>query len=361
LPTSLRVVPLKGFENAAAAIAELLGSALGPLLPDGDELLDALGVWRLQPAAHGARWLPEVGPAEPADRVVGLFLGALLESVERNTPGLRADLDIEFLHDVRVALRRTRSLLRELAAEPAVAATAPLEEELAWLAGRSGACRDLDVLAETLPRYLGVLSEDRRRELGPLVARVGLRRDACHRLLVADLASSRSDAILELWRRRAATLRDSAAGRPVGEVAGERILAAARRSLERASALDEESPDAKIHRLRIRCKRLRYLLEFFRGLYPTDRVDPVIVTLRRLQDRLGSFQDLSVHTELLRDTALTPGPEPSMDADALLATGTLLAGLDRRKERQRRRILKALDRFLDEEPVRVARLLGERP
>jgi len=361
LPTRLRVVPLKGFEEEARDLADLLRAALVGLREGGEELLDALAVWNLRPIAHGSKWLPVVGPEEPVGRVTGLFLEALRDTVVRNAPGLRQDLDIEFLHDLRVALRRTRSLLRELAAEPEIAATDALQEELAWLGGRTGPCRDLDVLTEALPGYVRRLRADACHGIEPLVGETRRRRSEAHAELLDDLASGRCRTLLATWGTFARELTRSRAGRPVRDVADERIEAVAARTLEKAAEVDEASPDRTIHRLRIRCKRLRYLLELFRSLYPAGDVDPVVATLRRLQDRLGTFQDLSVHGDLLRAIALEAGARTSMPPAALIATGTLLAQLQRAKRRQRRRVLGGLERFLAEEPDRVAALVGRSP
>lgn len=360
LPTLVEIGPLKGFEEEADRIAADLREAVDGAGAAADELLEALGRRHRRPSPHGAKWLPPVAPEQPIGQVVGLFLAALLAAVERNLPGLREDLDPEFLHDVRVAVRRTRSLLRELAKEPPVPALAALEEELAWLGGRTGACRDLDVLSAELGGYVTRLPGDLGDELGPLAARVLRARGRALATLLDDLDSARCGSLLAAWHDRAAEHSTAAEGRPARVVADERIRALASRTLERARDLDEDSPDDEVHRLRIRCKRLRYLLEFFRALYPSETLDPVVETLRRLQDRLGRFQDLCVHAQLLRAAALEPAMPP-LDAPALLAAGALFAELDRAKRRERRRIDKALRRFLDDEPDRVAQLVGEAP
>ena len=48
------------------------------------------------------------------DEAAGVVLRRLLEIAEANLPGTIADLDTEFLHDLRVSVRRARSVLREL-------------------------------------------------------------------------------------------------------------------------------------------------------------------------------------------------------------------------------------------------------
>ena len=49
-----------------------------------------------------------------ADAAAALIAGRLVELIEANLPGTLADIDSEFLHDLRVGVRRTRSAQRQL-------------------------------------------------------------------------------------------------------------------------------------------------------------------------------------------------------------------------------------------------------
>lgn len=63
--------------------------------------------------------------------------------------------------------------------------------------------------------------------------------------------------------------------------------------------INETSPDKNLHQLRIECKKLRYLLEFFTSLFPQDEIAFLIGQLKKLQDNLGRFNDLSIQQEKL--------------------------------------------------------------
>src|SRR5258707_8563338 len=78
-----------------------------------------------------------------------------------NDPGTRLGRDPESLHDMRVAARRSRALLR--AGAPLYASdVAKLEEELRWIGEKLGAVRDLDVLIERLYGEAESLDEEDR-------------------------------------------------------------------------------------------------------------------------------------------------------------------------------------------------------
>jgi CHAD domain-containing protein len=69
--------------------------------------------------------------------------------------------------------------------------------------------------------------------------------------------------------------------------------------LKRGRKIDDDSPPELLHRLRIDCKKLRYLLEFFAELYPAKRIRPMIGALKKLQNCLGDYNDLTVELQSL--------------------------------------------------------------
>ena len=75
---------------------------------------------------------------------------ALTAALIANEPGLRANLDSEFLHDFRVALRRTRSLLGQLKHVFPENVVAHFGAEFSWMGRLTGPPRDLDVLVLSL-------------------------------------------------------------------------------------------------------------------------------------------------------------------------------------------------------------------
>ena len=64
------------------------------------------------------------------------------------------------------------------------------------------------------------------------------------------------------------------------------------------------------HRLRIRCKRLRYSLEFVAGVYG-GRTERYTRRLAKIQDALGLMQDAEVATRRLHDLATTGDLPPA--------------------------------------------------
>jgi len=83
---------------------------------------------------------------------------------------------------------------------------------------------------------------------------------------------------------------------PVRRLADGRIWKAYRRVMKEGGAIDDNSPAEALHNLRIDCKKLRYLLEFFQSLYPPRRFRALVKSLKAFQNVLGEFQDTEVQS-----------------------------------------------------------------
>ena len=96
--------------------------------------------------------------------------------------------------------------------------------------------------------------------------------------------------------------------------------------------IDESTPDSELHQLRIECKKLRYLMEFFSSLFPPRKIKILIAQLKRLQDNLGDFNDLCVQEEYLLNIAEEWPTIKNKSKKVLVAIGNLVGTLDREKK-----------------------------
>lgn len=264
----------------------------------------------------------KLSPGERTDVAAGLVLRRLLEIAEANLPGALEGTDPEFLHDVRVSVRRARSVLRELRGVHPKAPRRALRAELKWIQAVTGPVRDLDVQLEEWDELLALMGgEGAEAELTPLHIRLQARRIAERAAMTDALRSARFVAALEAWRALADLPaaegwdeKRPVAGLPVETVAGTRIRVVFHDMAREGRRIDDDSPDHALHDLRKRGKELRYLLELFGGLFPADVVKPMVAALKELQDVLGRFQDRSVQVERLREE-----PEAAAAVEALLA------------------------------------------
>ena len=103
-----------------------------------------------------------------ADAAAKLILTHLLHTMEANEAGVREDLDSEFLHDFRVAIRRTRSGLSQIKDVLPKSITREFAERFANLGSQTNRLRDLDVYLLQQESYRRMLGPDIRPALAPL-------------------------------------------------------------------------------------------------------------------------------------------------------------------------------------------------
>jgi CHAD domain-containing protein len=128
-------------------------------------------------------------------------------------------------------------------------------------------------------------------------------------------------------------------------MASERIWRVYRRMVKRGRAIGDDSPAEALHDVRIRGKKLRYLLEFFQSLYPEQAIEGLVAELKRLQDNLGDLNDYRVHRGSLEGYALEMAEESSAPVRTHLAMGRLLDRLEAGQAAERNRFAKRFDRF----------------
>lgn len=196
-----------------------------------------------------------------------------------NFPGAVAGRDPEYLHQLRVGMRRLRAALHIFDATLREADVRALRRLLRALSRVAGPARDWDVHARRLPPALRPAAERRRR-----AAYAALRR-----VLHAP----------QLW--------PPPRGLPSAQVAlpvfAHSVLERADRRARRRGEQLEWTHAGRRHDLRIRLRRLRYAAEFLRGAFPGADTEPFIRSLKRLQDALGELNDLEVARRLQAELA----------------------------------------------------------
>jgi triphosphatase len=237
--------------------------------------------------------------AGPAQAVPAMLAGAL-DQVLANASQIGAGpSEPEHLHQLRVGLRRLRTVLRVFG-PLAPSAAADLAPALAALFGQLGAQRDLDAMAEWLlpalqaagaPAALPMLpAPSGAADQAPPAATAGdiaalLRAPATQRLWLAALAAAQPAGSAAAGALGART--DAATLRAALRAALQPLMRQIKRDARRFAALD----DAARHRLRRRLKRLRYAAESVATLWPAKAVARTLRGLQQAQTALGEYND----------------------------------------------------------------------
>ncbi len=350
-PEGMTLTTLRGYDEDGRRAAKAL-AALGLLAVDPREDEEPVTPTR------GAK-ADRTGPA------LGLLTTALrgfLETMRANLPGLLDDVDTEFLHDFRVAVRQTRSTLK--VGRPALPEVmrSRWEPEFKWLGDLTTPARDLDVYELDLPTMGEWLTAADPTDLEPFSTYLRRRRASERRALVDELRSSRFRQLDKEWDEQLAGLADASEGidqerLSAGRLADRSLSSAYRRVMRGGAAITDDSPADDLHQLRKRCKELRYALEVFAPVVAKGPRKHAVAHLRGLQDVLGRFQDAEVHCHALRGFAGDMMVERA-PASALLAMGELIGHLDADQDRARREFNGAFARFAHPSNQRLMKGIG---
>jgi len=241
-----------------------------------------------------AKWSrPAIAASVPTGEAVATLCRAALAQIAANAPGVARGTDPEYLHQLRVGMRRLLSLVRAfrplLRRKRARAAMAPLRKMMRVF----GTVRDWDVFCLTL---------ERAKAPKALVARARRKRAAVARAaheLADSPAFHEAQLAVVRWLNGKPWRRNAVHGAPLLDHA-RRSLERKRRKLgERARRIDWRDA-ARRHAVRISVKRLRYGCDFFAACFPQQAVRPFLARLAKLQDTLGELNDISVAYLLLK-------------------------------------------------------------
>jgi len=274
LPARLVIAPVRGYQTAAERAGRLL-SADGSFAPSRRPALECvLEMTGQRPGGASGTGEIALSPSMPARAALADVLLQLDRTITANVGFVIKDVDTEFLHDLRVAVRRTRSALKLAGDALPGGMAARFAPEFKWLGDLTTPTRDLDVYLAGFDEMAAGLSAASPGDLEPLRAHLAARRRTERRRLVRGLRSARFTGLMTDWR----CALEAAAGQPagpepdIGSLAADRITRAHQRVVKRGSALTRaaggDGPSGtELHSLRKRCKELRYLLEFFGSLY----------------------------------------------------------------------------------------------
>jgi len=337
LATHLWLKPVKGYPKYSRNLAKRFEEAGLTISKEEDIYFKALEEVDKKPGSYSAKVKIKIDPGMRSDEATKIILRFLLQVMRINEANIGKDLDTEFLHDFRVAIRRTRSALGQIKFVFPMETTDRFKKDFAFVGKLSNELRDLDVYLLNADTYKAMLPPVLRDDIDPLFDYLHKKRSRALQKVIRSLKTKRYAGILDDWE---VFLNEppqdfpnaTKAELPIIDLARKRIYKKYRSIVKAGNLITENTEDEMLHVLRIHCKKLRYLMEFFSNLFPRKKINVLIDQLKKLQDNLGDFNDLCVQEEYLLNITKEMPANHRQIKKPLVAIGSLIGTLGRERQ-----------------------------
>ncbi len=287
-----------------------------------------------------------ISAEEPCEKAVLQMCSAMFAHARTNEAGVISDIDTEFLHHYRVSIRKSRSLINLMKKAFAAEKHLQIKTQLAELASPTNPLRDLDVFLLDKSYYQSLLPDTYEAGLETLFNHIAKERQAAYKRVCTFFKSrayTQKCKKLETLFSSEPEFASELAKISVLKIAKQRTLKRYKKICNLGNQIVDDTPDEEVHELRIECKKLRYLMEFFSELFPKKRISALIKSLKSLQTILGDFNDYSVQKEFLAQYL-----SKEKDAQVVAAINGLVAVLHQKQLQERARVCTAFAAFSEE-------------
>jgi triphosphatase len=242
-----------------------------------------------------------------AHQAFNVIAHSTLRHFSSNAEAVRK-LDGEAIHQMRVGLRRMRAAISLFDAILPASSSGKVKTELRWLTRELGPAREIDVFVKEQVKPLG-RTNGPKRGIHAIEKQFFARHRQAFRRARNALETPRYRKLLidvcewlEMRTLNANAKSETSIGKFAAEAMHHRIRKARRqgRHLAGLSAVER-------HKLRIKIKKIRYAVDFFRNLYPAKAqagLERLSGQLKKIQDALGALNDFIAHREIAVEAAL---------------------------------------------------------
>ena len=362
LAAYLWLFPVKGYSKYSRNLSKYLNIAGFSAHEKEDIYFKALASVNKIPGSYSSKLNIKLDPDMRSDKATKKILRSLLQVMKTNEVYISKDLDTEFLHDYRVAIRRTRSALGQIRNVFPKETTSRFKKDFSYIGKLSNQLRDLDVYLIKNDAYKAKLPPILRDDIDPLFDYIRNKRSRALKQVVSSFESHRYRLILQDWET---FLNEPFEDEPTTSNAGLCILTLAQKRIykqyesivEASNRMLVNIDDERLHALRIECKKLRYLMEFFFSLFSPKKMTALIAQLKKLQNKLGDFNDLCVQQEYLLDISEELPATNKKNKRVLVSIGSLISALDREMRVVKKSMFKTFANFASPPNERLFREL----
>jgi len=334
LARSLTIKAVKGYAKDYWRVKTFLLAM--PLRPARDNMMKlALAASGVSTDEYSTRLNIFLDPDMSAEQALKKILLRLLEIMQQNTSGSIKGVDIEFMHDYRVSIRKTRSALKQIDDVLPQAVSTKYNKFFSILGKLTGPVRDLDVFLLQLESYQQNLKKSEQQQMQELRDYLLRSRVEAQNKFIERLKSTPYRENIKQWRdylehSGTESFPPDKPSQAIYKLADELIWEMYQHTIEQGNAITRNSKAEALHELRKNFKKLRYLIEFFRSIYPAGKLRVLIHTLIALQDNLGEFNDLDVHIGMMKGFI-----KQSVNKDAIKACQQMIKILQQQQHKIR--------------------------
>ncbi len=249
---------------------------------------------------------PKLNIDEDANIAFKKILKRLLLTIKANENGVKESIDIEFLHDFRVAIRKSRAMLNYSSGALSEDKIIKFKRDLGYIAKITNEARDLDVYLFDVKEYQNKLAKIFQKDIEPLIEILKDRRKTEQDILINHLNSNKYKSILKNWEEFLNTT--VIVNMDILTLAKEKLLEIYNIVIKKGKKITDYTKTEDMHKLRIEFKKFRYLLEFFSLilLNSSDKtqkelINEMLKSSKIVQNMLGNFQDLKVQQSKLQE------------------------------------------------------------
>lgn len=312
----IELIPLRGYVKAFSLLRQQLMGLGATENAEPVQLLQQLGY---RDSGYQSNPAIELNAGLTAKTAARRIISTYITVARQNEQGMIDDLDVEFLHDYRVSLRRIRSLISLFKGVWDEQTEAQLKQRFSALMKITNRLRDLDVYLLDQASYYEMLPAPMHPGVDDIFTFFQRERNQQCRQLSAHLQSAAYTQEITVLQQLFDGDEDPTAD---GSRAEDNVLNYGCQLIKKrykkvcriASQIDDDTPDEEVHELRLQCKKLRYLLDFFSPLLDAKQVRLLTKSLKSLQDNLGRFNDYSsqqLSLQAFLDQQLSAGKEVS--------------------------------------------------
>lgn len=265
--------------------------------------------------------------------VVQQVLLKLYDKIIRYETEVVNHLDAESLHELRVTVRKTRSIITQMKGAFPEKAYQRFRDGFAWIGNITGTARDLDVYLDHFDHYPLLLPPSYQSDLAPLKTFLESKRGKAYRLLSDHLQSKTYWRLKEEWvvflakKWLSAVEVPHIAKQPAKYTVTQRVHIVLQQAEEERLALNTHSSLEDYHKLRKTMKKARYLIELFGDFYEGADSKQTLKTLKNQQQILGTLQDTYTQCQMLEENAADMMQKTKIKARTLCAIGMLIQQL----------------------------------